>query len=178
MAKELFPIILTQRLRLTPFTADHLTDRYVQWLNDPTVTRYSEQRHRHHSLSSCRDFLHTFSGTPHHFWAIECRDGNLGHIGNIVAIVDAPNRGADLSIMIGEKRAWRKGFGEEAWQAACSSLIKHEHLRKISAGTMADNAPMLGIMRAVGMTQEGRRIRHLLLQGREVDLVQMALFSS
>ena len=52
------PVILeTERLTLTPFNTErHLTERYVAWLSDPDVVRYSEQRHRTHTLASCRHF--------------------------------------------------------------------------------------------------------------------------
>ena len=34
--------ILTPRLRIEPFSASHLTERYVGWLNDAETMRFSE----------------------------------------------------------------------------------------------------------------------------------------
>ena len=46
------PIVLeTPRLRLEPFAEAHLTERYVRWLGDPAVMKYSEQRFRTHTLA-------------------------------------------------------------------------------------------------------------------------------
>ena len=49
-------------------------------------------------------------------------------------------------------------------------------MRKVTAGTLAANAPMLAVMRAAGTVQDGRRARHVLLDGAEVDVVYGALF--
>jgi ribosomal-protein-alanine N-acetyltransferase len=171
------PHLETERLRLVPFTDDaHLTPRYVAWLNDSEVVRYSELRHSTHTLDLCRDYLHSFAGTPHYFWAITTRDASFDHIGNITAHVDEPNRVADIGILIGEKEAWGKGYGTEAWCAVCKWLLQTGGMRKVTAGTMALNHGMLAIMRHVGMEEESRRRQQFLLHGRPVDLVQCAAF--
>jgi len=166
----------TTRLRIEPFSEAHLTDRYVAWLNDPEVVRFSEQRHRNHTTESCRAYLASFDGTPHYFWAIVSRDLTLGHIGNINAYVDLHNRTADLGIIIGELAVWGRGYGSEAWHAVCRFLLGDLRLRKVTAGTLAINAGMLGIMQRIGMRDDGRRIRHHIADGREVDVIHMALF--
>ena len=81
MAKA--PRLNTERLTLMPFSAEFLTQGYVAWLNDPEVVRYSEQRHRNHTLESCRQFVETFAGGPSHLWAIIEKKQGFGHIGNI-----------------------------------------------------------------------------------------------
>ena len=50
-------------------------------------------------------------------------------------------------------------------------------MRKVTAGTMAENKSMLAVMRDVGMIEEGRRLRQFLFEGREVDMVYGALFA-
>ena len=172
------PILRTERLVLTPFSEKHLTERYVGWLNDPVVVRYSEQRHRVHTLKSCRDYLDSLSGTPHHFWAIEALDIELGHIGNIGATIDEPNSVGDIAIVLGERTAWGNGYGTEAWLEVCRFLLEDSGLRKVSAGTMACNAEMLGIMRKSGMSEECRRPRHLLLNGEEIDVVYAGAYAA
>jgi RimJ/RimL family protein N-acetyltransferase len=170
-------IIHTRRLRIVPFAEEYLTPRYVDWLNDPDVMRYSEQRHRRHTMESCRDYWLSFAGTPHHFWAIVVSEGGLGHIGNINAYIDEKNRLADVGILIGEKTVWGQGYGLEAWRAVCSHLLEAEGLRKVTAGTVSANKGMLRIMEKSGMVDDGCRRRHFLFESREVDVVHGALFS-
>ncbi|MGB8951795.1 MAG: GNAT family N-acetyltransferase [Candidatus Aminicenantales bacterium] len=169
-------IIETARLKIVPFSEEHLTQRYVSWLNDPEVVRYSEQRHRVHTLDSCREYMRSFADTPNYFWALIARDAELGHIGNINAYVDVLNNVADVGILIGEKRAWKRGYGLEAWTAVCDYLLGVADLRKVTAGTLAVNTGMLQIMRRAGMIEDGRRICHCLYEGHEVDVIHMAFF--
>ncbi len=168
--------IETRRLRIVPFSEEHLTLRYVSWLNDPEVVRYSDQRFRTHTLESCREYWQSFASTSHFFWAIVARDSQLGHIGNINAYVETPHKLADVGIMIGERSAWRGGYGSEAWMAVCDYLIYEAGIRKVSAGTLSVNKAMLGVMRRAGMIEDGRRIRQCLYEGHEVDVIHMALF--
>ena len=170
------PILETPRLRIVPFCELYLTPRYVAWLNDPDVVRYSEQRHRVHTLESCRSYWLSFSGTPHYFWAIIVADGTLDHIGNINAYVDQENLLADVGILIGEKRAWRKGYGLEAWRAVCGYLLGRGGMRKVTAGALAVNTGMLKVMEQAGMVEDGRRYRHYIFEAREVDVIHGAIF--
>jgi RimJ/RimL family protein N-acetyltransferase len=55
-------------------------------------------------------------------------------------------------------------------------LLRTAGLRKITAGTLSVNAPMLRLMDRVGMVPDGRRARHQLWEGQEVDIVHAALF--
>ncbi len=169
-------VIATPRLRLVPFSEGHLTQRYVAWLNDPEVVRYSEQRHRQHTIESCRQFVASFGDSPHLLWAIELSEPAGLHVGNIAVYVDGPNSIADVTILIGERSAWGKGIGQEAWDAVCQYLLDTLSVRKITAGTLAANHGMLAIMRRARMQDDGRRTAHYLVDGNPVDLVYAALF--
>ncbi|MEQ8196094.1 MAG: GNAT family N-acetyltransferase [Rhodospirillales bacterium] len=169
--------IETARLKLEPFSEAFLTERYVGWLNDKRVTAHSEQRHKTHTLGSCRAFFEGMLAAGNYFWAITVKDDSaLGHIGNITAYIDSPNYVADLTILIGEPAAWGRGFGAEAWIAVCDWLFANTAIRKITAGTMATNTGMIAIMKKAGMIEEGRKKRQFVQDGREVDGVYAALF--
>lgn len=170
------PVLETRRLWLVPFADEHLTARYVGWLNDPEVVRYSELRHRAHTVESCQEYFRSFVGSPHYYWAITVRDTGSEHIGNITAHVDPPNRVADIGILIGDKRTWGRGYGTEAWCTVCAWLLESAGLRKLTAGAMASNEGMVSVMQRAGMIEEGRRRRQFLLEGRPMDLVYYALF--
>ncbi len=168
--------IETGRLILEPFGESRLSSTYVGWLNDPETVRYSEQRHRRHTLQSCRGYWRSFEGAPHFFWAIVAKDPALGHIGNMNAYLDPANSTADLGILIGAREAWGRGLGSEAWIAACDHLFRVCGIRKITAGTMAVNQGMLHIMKKAGMKEDGTRFRQCLVDGKESDIVHSALF--
>jgi RimJ/RimL family protein N-acetyltransferase len=171
-------LIETTRVRLAPFERIHLTERYVGWLNDPEVVRFSEQRHRRHDLSTCGQWIEAMRAGGHPLWAIEMSEPALGHIGNIAAYVDQANKVADVTILIGERAAWGRGIGAEAWRTACDWLIARAFMRKVTGGTMAANRAMVRIMERAGMHPDGVRMGQFLLDGRAVDLVHYARFAT
>lgn len=168
--------LTTARLTLVPFAERHLTQAYVDWLNDKALMRYSEQRHRHHSLESCRAYWESFAGTPHVFWAVEATADGLGHVGNITVTVDPRNEVADVAILIGAAAARGRRYGLEAWRAVLTHLIADRGLRKVTAGTLAINQGMRAILRDAGMVEDGCQRRQFLVDGQEVDVVYAATF--
>jgi RimJ/RimL family protein N-acetyltransferase len=158
------------------FDEKHLTEEYVSWLNNPVVVRFSEQRHKRHDLETCRAYWHSFQGGPHFFWAILERKGAGGHIGNINACVDTPHGVADIGILIGQTSAWGLGYGTEAWRGVCNFLFQEVNVRKVTAGTLSVNKGMIRIMEKLGMENDGRRKRHCLWEGIEVDVLYRAIF--
>jgi RimJ/RimL family protein N-acetyltransferase len=83
---------------------------------------------------------------------------------------------ADLGILIGSPQARGKGYGQEAWTGVCNFLFQEVGLRKITAGVVALNHPMLILASKVGMVEDGVRRRHYLCNGMEVDVIHLALF--
>lgn len=160
-------MISTQRLTLRPLKKG--TPRQVAWLNDPDVVRYSEQRHRTHTLSSQLNFVNSFPGF---IWGIHLVE-NGEHIGNLTASIDSPNNVADVGMLIGDTRCWGKGLGYEAWAAACAWLLSPDggKIRKLEAGCMKSNDAMLRIIRKNGFIQEGERLNHFVTNGGPISAV-------
>jgi RimJ/RimL family protein N-acetyltransferase len=151
--------IATKRLFLLPPTPKDII-KQIDWLNDPEVVKYSEQRHRKHDLRSQCEYVDSLV-PPNHLWAIHY-DGN--QIGTISARVDKHNSVADLAILIGDRSRWDNGFGFEAWEAVMEFLFSH-NVRKIEAGCMQHNLAMVRICEANRMQLEGRRHAHFHLGG-------------
>jgi RimJ/RimL family protein N-acetyltransferase len=169
--------IESHRLLLKPFTHENITNRYIGWLNDPLVVRYSEQRHFKHSYDSCKNYLDSLYASGHKIWMILCKDRDI-HIGNITAHLDKYNSIADIGILIGEREYWGKGYGFEAWSTVCSFAFNTLRVRKITAGTLEKNKAMVKIMKKAGMSEDGRRIKHYLFEGQVVDVIHMAIFNN
>ena len=170
------PVLKAPGIRLVPFGPRHITERYVAWLNDPAVVRFSELRHRRHTRRSCRAYLDGMRGGGHAFWAIMADLRSARHIGNIAAYIDRANEVAEVSILIGERSAWGRGIGSAAWSLVIEWLLASAGVRKVVAGTMAANKAMVRIMERSGMTLEARFQRHYLLEGKPVDVVFGARF--
>jgi RimJ/RimL family protein N-acetyltransferase len=168
------PHIKTERLTLYigAYHRKFRPDIHIEWLNNKELMKYSEQRHRRHTLESQRKYLASFDHAASFLWEIYITD-HLVPIGTITAFCDWRNKVADLGILIGEFRG--KGYGSEAWTAICEWLFKKGY-RKIEAGCMASNAAMIKIFGKTGMVIEGRRRSHFLLDGKPEDLILAARF--
>jgi RimJ/RimL family protein N-acetyltransferase len=162
----------TARLELLPFAEDLVSARYIDWLNDPDVVRYSEQRHRLHTREACLAYVRSFDQLRAHLWAI-LESGD--HIGNISAHRNEPNATADVGILIGVRERHGHGLGCEAWCAVCDWLLA-TGIRKITAGTMAANGAMLRVFAKAGMIEEARLRQQVLLDDRPEDVVRVARF--
>jgi RimJ/RimL family protein N-acetyltransferase len=171
-------MIATNRLKILPFSLVHLNQRYVDWLNDANLMRFSEQRHRQHSIQECRNYWKSFEGTKNLFLAIEIESEPSRHIGNISIHFDENNSIADIAILIGDADSRGSRYGSEAWGAVCEFLFATYGARKITAGTLSTNLAMLKIMERAGMIPDGVRKRHFVVNGKEVDIIYKALFKT
>lgn len=169
-----FPI-LGRKVVIAPFVAADITDGYLGWLNDPEVTRYSNQRFVSHDRASAERYLESFAGSPNMFVSIRsAEDGKA--IGTMTAYI-APQHGtADVGILIGERACWGQGFGQDAWDSFTSWLLTRPGMRKVTAGTSARNSAMARLAERSGMALEGRRVRQELIEGEEVDILYFGRF--
>jgi RimJ/RimL family protein N-acetyltransferase len=148
-------------------------EMHIKWLNDKELMKYSEQRHHAHTLASQRKYLASFDHVGSFLWEIIPHEMRLP-IGTITAFCDWRNGIADLGIVVGTFQG--RGYGTEAWQAITHWLFK-KGIRKIEAGCMASNAPMIKLFGKVGMVIEARRRAHFLLDSKPEDLIMAARFA-
>jgi len=168
------PTLSTERLTLRQLTKP--TPDHVRWLNDPEVTRYSEQRHIEHSMYRQIQYINSFEGNSH-IWGIY-RVDNKANIGIITATHDPPNNLADVGILIGDVDVWGQGYGAEAWRAACDWLLSPDGggMRKLEAGCMRANEAMMKIIIKSRFKHEGDRANHFLLGGNPVSAALFGRF--
>lgn len=143
------------RFTIEPFSKKYLTERYVSWLNDPLVVKYSELRHSVHTLSSCSEYCETMRDQGHFFWAIVATDDSFFpenlHVGNVTAHQSDDRKAYDLGILIGERRLWGRGIGCEAWTTVCSFLRSDSRVIRLTAGVHRENVRMNALAVKSGM---------------------------
>ena len=99
-------------------------------------------------------------------------EGSVVAPGDVVARVEGDGPG----ILIGERTAWGQGYGLDAWSSLLGWLLTERGLRKVTAGTLDCNAPMLRLMEKSGMHTEGARRRQEIVKGAEHDILYFARF--
>lgn len=154
-----------------------LDGAYPGWFEDQEVTRYSSHGKFARTAAYFRDFYRSLDDESRLVWAICHRDD--GHIGNIsLQEISLINRHAEFAILLGDRRHWQRGVAK----AAGTCLVEHGfaklNLERIYCGTAASNEGMRRLALALGFREEGRRRKHLFLDGQWVDVIDYGLLRS
>lgn len=167
--------IRTARLLLRPLTAADCTPTYLGWLEDPEINRFLETRHSVQSLESIQAFVAAVNASPAEFLYGICLPSEDGrHIGNIkVGPIRSPHALADVSLLIGARDCWGRGYAAEAISAVSGAAFSQFGVRKLSASMYAPNIGSTKAFLAAGYQQEGLRRQHYLLQDTMTDLVEL-----
>ncbi|MFJ3044287.1 GNAT family N-acetyltransferase [Herbaspirillum chlorophenolicum] len=163
------------RVRLQAFGHADITPEYVDWLSDPQVVQYSNQRFVRHTEESCRRYLDSFANTANLFISIR-RQADGAAVGTMTAYVSSRHGTADIGIMVGRRDAWGQGIGLDAWRTLLEWLLRQPGMRKVTAGTMRCNVGMVRVMERSGMEMEAVRVGQELLDGVAHDLLYYARF--
>jgi RimJ/RimL family protein N-acetyltransferase len=135
-----------------PFTREHVSPRYIGWLNDPEVNRYSRRRFTSTTEEDALKFLSSLAPT-NQILAITLRE-NGEHIGNLqLGPLDTEESHGEVRILIGEKSQWGKGYASQAIHAACSYYFQALDLHRVEA--MSCNPAFIRAVLRLGWKKEG-----------------------
>lgn len=169
----------TDRLILRELEVSDCTPEYVGWLNDSEINRYLETRHEPQDEVSVREFVERCLAKSDEFlFGIFLAEGGR-HIGNIKV---GPVRGhhglADISLFIGARDCWGKGYATEAIVALSRRAFEELGVAKLSASMYAPNEGSRQAFLKAGYREEGLRRGHLELDGARCDVVELGLLPS
>ncbi len=138
------------RLLLKIFDEEQLSLRYVEWFNDPVVCRFN--RHGSgYSLEKAKDYLRQIKNSPDTLvFSIWTQEGNQ-HIGNIsLNGIEWQKRSGEISILIGEKKIWGKGFAGEAVRLLRDFAFNRLELESVWMGFTVTHPAMRRIAQTLG----------------------------
>jgi [ribosomal protein S5]-alanine N-acetyltransferase len=166
----------TSRLYLRTLEEADCTSTYVAWLNDPEVSRFLETRHTPQTIDSVRNFVAAINGRANeHLFGIFLKDSDR-HIGNIkVGPIGTYHPLADVSLLIGVRDCWGKGYASEAIAAISRYALKNLGVRKLSASMYEPNQGSCRAFLKAGYQREGLRRAHYLLDGKPCDVIELGL---
>ncbi|MBU0477133.1 GNAT family N-acetyltransferase [bacterium] len=174
IAEKIF--LVGRRIYLRPLNQRDINKKYLSWLNDSEVTKYMEIGIFPTTKNELQDYYERInkSKTDVMFAIVTKKQGR--HIGNIkLGNINWVHRFAELGIMIGDKRYWSKGYGQEACQLLLKYAFNRLNLNKVILGVHAPHKAAIKAYQKVGFQIEGRLTKMLNLDGKYVDKVYMGI---
>lgn len=163
-------------MMLRPLKIDDVSDDYIAWLNDAEINRYMETRHNDQTNDSIRAFVDKQFNAPDTFLFGMFLKSDGKHIGNIkVGPVKANHLVADVSLFVGDKSCWGKGFASEAIRGVSEFGFGPMGLVKLSAVAYAANQGSVRAFLNAGYLQEGLRRKHYMFDGEPADIVEIGM---
>jgi ribosomal-protein-alanine N-acetyltransferase len=171
------PILHSNRMFLKPLGLEHVSDEYVNWLNDAEVIRYLETG-GDYTREKLQDFLSSVEKNQILFWAIHLKSNNK-HIGNIkIDPINVRHGFGEYGILMGDRNEWGKGYAKEASEIVIRYCFGPEcNLRKVVLGVVRDNAAAVGLYQKLGFVTEGIYKDHGIYNGKKCDIMRMAIFN-
>jgi ribosomal-protein-alanine N-acetyltransferase len=165
-----------KRIHLRPVALTDVNERYHRWMNDSDVTRFLEVRFSPQSMDDVRQYVEKISSKKDEpFFAI-CLNETGEHIGNIkLGPINQHHRNADVSLVIGEKNHWGKGYAAEAIGLVTRYAFEKLGLNKLKAGCYGENEGSARAFEKNGWQREGLQRGHVLCDGKETDVILLGI---
>jgi len=171
--------IETEKSILRPLAESDLTDRYLGWLNNPEINRFSSRRNRKFSRADMASYVEEANASPDKLLlGIFTRDENE-HVGNVLFdFNDRANGIATIANLIGETSHWGGGYVVDADKHLIHLGFGHLGVRKFVLGNLASNRASTFKSTSLGAQLEGRLRQHELLDDVYVDVLRFGLFAN
>jgi len=164
---------------LRPLELSDLNDRYLQWLNDPEVTRYLETGVFPTTRQDLERFYAAVMSSSNNVMLaiIERRSGT--HVGNLkLGPINWIDRRTLFGILIGEKDFWGKGIGEESTRLAVGYAFEKLNLNRVGLAVFEEHTSAIRCYEKVGFKVEGCFREEMFREGRYRNRLWMGCLRS
>lgn len=165
-----------QNIYLEALTEDHVTQTYIDWLNDPETVQFTEQRFiKNNRYSTLQYIQKSIMSDDELMFAILVEKT---HIGNIkVGPINRNHGFAHISYLIGNKNYRGLGIATKTIKTVldfCFSCLK---LNKVCAQYYSNNQASARVLEKCGFTIEGRRKNQFIYETGMVDGIMVGIES-
>jgi RimJ/RimL family protein N-acetyltransferase len=162
-------ILKGEKIFLRKITLDDVSNRYLNWMNDYEIVKYTESRHIVHTHKSLEDFIMNINNEYNFFFAIIDIQTNK-HIGNIkIGDIHPIYKYGDIGLIIGDKEYWGKGIATEAISLCEDFAFKNLKLHRLYAGIYEINVGSIKAFEKAGFRQEGCEIKKCLFENQWIN---------
>jgi [ribosomal protein S5]-alanine N-acetyltransferase len=165
-----------ERIYLRPLIDEDGEGEYLKWFNDGEVCHGNSHHVFPHTKKKILEYITHSHQTRDEFILAILLKANDRHIGNIaLQNINYIYRSADLTIILGDKSTWGKGYGKEAAKLLIQHGFFSMNLHRISCATFDTNISMKKLALSLGMKEEGRRRQAVYKNGNYIDIIEFGL---
>lgn len=150
--------------------------QWYKWFNDEAVTFYMDKHRFPNTVEKQLEYFRQISKSTSDIQLAVIyakKDELIGTVG--LHQIDYINSNADISVVIGEKRYWRRGLGREAVSLVVRHAFNNLNLHKLTAGMSADNLGSFRLFQSLGFKKEALLREQLFLRGEYKDIIRLGL---
>lgn len=137
----------------------------VEWLNDKSHVRFSNQRFLHHTLQSQRSFLESIQNGGHEY-LLGFDDKRL--VGTATILHRYPHKTSEVGLIIA-RDLQGKGYGKKLFGEVCNYAFRNVDVEKLRSGCLSVNMPMVKILESCGFKKEAIFKKEEIFEGSRVD---------
>ena len=171
--------IAGSRIYLRPLERSDLNDRYLSWLNDPEIALYLETGIFPTTMQDLEKFYAGVTGSSTEvIFAIADRKSHQ-HIGNVkLGPINWVHRRTMFGILIGDKKFWGRGIGEEVTRLLAEYAFYRLNLHRIGLVVFEEHRSAVHCYEKVGFKVEGCLREQMYQDGKYKNHLWMGLLRS
>ena len=161
---------------LRPLGSSHVSESYLNWLNEPELNRFSSRAGKIFTIDDVSDYINVANKSSDILLLGIFLNENEKHVGNIqLRYFDKRNRLAEIATLLGDKDYWGKGIIVEAARNLIHFGFQELNVHKFIMGNISPNRASTFKSTSLGAKLEGTRHAHVLFEGEYVDVLEFGL---
>ena len=137
-------------IKIKNFTSKNITKKYLSWLNDNELLKYSKHKNTFYTRNKAIKFYKKTLKAKNFFFSIKDKSKNK-IIGTM--IVYNKNRKANIGILIGDKNYHNKGYATMAIKLLYKKL-KKKKFNYLELGCNKKNIQMIKVAKKLGFKKD------------------------
>jgi RimJ/RimL family protein N-acetyltransferase len=172
---------VSDKITLRPLTKEDLKGNYLNWFENPLVTKYNSHGLFPKTKEELDKFILSIENKERLVWVILIKifDNDYTHIGNIsLQTIDWINRTCEIAIIIGEMNYHEKGIATEVFKMIIGHGFNKLGINKIWGGTAESNIAMQRVFEKCNFKLEGVLRNEILIEGKLEHIYRYGILKS
>jgi RimJ/RimL family protein N-acetyltransferase len=160
------------KIKLIELTTKDYSDRYLQWMNDLRITKFTEQKYIKHKKRDIINFINKKkkSNTEFLYGIFFVENKNKIHLGNIkIGPINKIHLTAPISYFLGETKYHGQGIVSVAIKKIIKIAKYKFKLKKLYAGFYKDNIGSKKVLKKNNFVFEGKFKSQLKIGKKRTD---------